>query len=149
MKTYYIDGNNLIGKIKSLWELQQKDKQSSREKLALILDTYFINRNHKVILFFDGHPNTAINTSRLKIIYSENKTADDIIKLQIERTRNPRNVIVVTSDQRLMDYAKVCHCEVIPSNVFAANLLRSGGGDEEEEKKKSISNDDIKKLFGI
>ncbi len=40
--TYIIDGNNLIGKIASLMNLQKKDKQASREKLIYILDRYFV-----------------------------------------------------------------------------------------------------------
>lgn len=149
MKTYYIDGNNLIGKVKSLWELQQKDKQASREKLSFILDRYFLKRNHNAVVFFDGHPNLAINTSKLKVIYSESKTADEIIKNHIERNKNPRNLIVISSDRLLMEFSRVCNCEVVPSNVFAAEILRTKNIDEEEEKKKSISDDDIKKLFGI
>jgi len=149
LKTYFIDGNNLIGKIKSLRDLQQKDKQSSREKLAHILDRYFITRRNKVVLFFDGHPNTAINTSKIKIVYSENKTADELIRNEIERNKNPRNLIVITSDHPIMDFSRACHCEVIQSNIFAAEILKSKTLDEEEEIKKSIPDDDIKKLFGI
>lgn len=149
LKTYYIDGNNLIGKVKNLWALQQKDKQASREKLSFILDRYFSTRNHKVVLYFDGHSNVSINTSKLKIMYSENRTADDIIKTAIERNKNPRNLVVVTSDHSLMDFSRVCNCEVVSSTEFAQEIMRPASKDEEEEKKKSISDDDIKKLFGI
>ena len=52
MKTYMIDGNNLIGKIKFLNQLQLKEKQSSREKLVFIVDNFFTGKNIKVLLFF-------------------------------------------------------------------------------------------------
>jgi hypothetical protein len=45
MISFIIDGNNLIGKIKSLMDLQKKDKQASREKLVLILDRYFLAKS--------------------------------------------------------------------------------------------------------
>lgn len=149
MKTYYIDGNNLIGKIKILWEIQQKDKQSSREKLVYILDRYFARHNNKAVLYFDGFPGTAINSSKVKIQYSEKKSADDHIRTAIDRNKNPRNLMIVTSDHALMNYASVCRCEILSSSAFASEILKSKHGDEEEEKKKSISDDDIKKLFGI
>lgn len=51
MRHYIIDGNNLIGKIASLQKLQKKNKQSSREKLAFILESYFLGKpNNKVSL---------------------------------------------------------------------------------------------------
>ena len=49
MRHFIIDGNNLMGKIPSLYKLQKKDGQSSREKLAFILESYFMNKkNNKV-----------------------------------------------------------------------------------------------------
>ena len=44
MKTYIIDGNNLIGKVKSLQNLQQKLKDQSRKNLVKILDKYFSDK---------------------------------------------------------------------------------------------------------
>ena len=69
MKKYIIDGNNLIGKIQSLANLQKKDKQASREKLAHLVDRYFINKKIEVILNFDGFANQKINTSKIKLVY--------------------------------------------------------------------------------
>ena len=44
MKKYLIDGNNVIGKIHSLANLQKKDKQASREKLVHLVDRFFANK---------------------------------------------------------------------------------------------------------
>ena len=57
---YIIDGNNLIGKIPSLMNLQKKDKQASREKLVYMLDRYFIQKKVNVTLHLDGHPGARI-----------------------------------------------------------------------------------------
>ena len=54
MKKYIIDGNNLIGKIKSIFTLHQKDKSQSRKNLIKILDKYFSDKKVKVNLHFDG-----------------------------------------------------------------------------------------------
>ena len=59
MLHYIIDGNNLIGKIKHFSNIQKKDKQAAREKLALFLDRYFISKKAKVTLHFDGFENLA------------------------------------------------------------------------------------------
>jgi predicted RNA-binding protein with PIN domain len=147
--TYIIDGNNLIGKISSLMNLQKKDKQASREKLVFMLDRYFSKKKFKIALHFDGHPNTAINSSRMKIVYSENLTADDRIKKQISQSKSPRNLSVVTSDSNLAQFARVCSCNVISSEKFVAEINKSGLNSDEQSIIDSMNNiDEFKKLFG-
>ena len=148
-KQYFIDGNNLIGKIPSIKKLQDRDKQASREKIAFTLDRFFINRKEKVILFLDGFQNEAIRTAKVRIRYSDKKTADDIIKHEIDISKNPKQIIVVSSDHSVMEYAKVSYCEVQKSEEFAKVLKKSKSGNKEEEIIKNIDNDEIKKLFGV
>ena len=150
MKNYIIDGNNLIGKIKNLKSLFQKDKQASGEKLVLILERYFIRKKAKVTLHFDGFENDPIKSSKIKITYSGNRTADENIKDQIERSKNRTNLIVVSSDNNLREFARVCACERIKSEVFAKQLYSSQSNDEENDRIQSIDNpDEFKKLFGV
>jgi predicted RNA-binding protein with PIN domain len=148
MINYIIDGNNVIGKNPFLMKLQKKDKQSAREKLVLKLDRYFLNKKSKATLHFDGYANENIHLSKIKIIYSENKTADEKIKFQIEHSNSTRNTIVVTSDNNLAKYAKVCSCKVIPSEEFIKLIENSERNTEEEDRIKQISNQEILKIFG-
>jgi len=147
---YIIDGNNLIGKIASLMSLQKKDKQASREKLVYILDRYFISKKANVTLHLDGHPAGRVSSSKMKIVYSENLTADEKIKKQISQSKSPRNIIVVTSDSNLAQFAKVCSATVVSSDEFAVEINKSGDKFDEESIIKSINNvDEFKKLFGV
>lgn len=130
--------------------LQKKDKQASREKLVYMLDRYFSNKKTNVTLHFDGHPNARINSSRMKIVYSENQTADEKIKKQISQSKAPRNLSIVTSDSNLAQFAKVCSCKVISSDVFAAEIRKIDAEADEQAKINSINNvDEFKKLFGV
>ncbi|MGE5402198.1 MAG: NYN domain-containing protein [Ignavibacteriales bacterium] len=149
MRHYLVDGNNLIGKIKTLRKLQSKSGQASREKLAFMVDRYFSNKNAKVTIYFDGFRELAINTAKARIQYSDKRTADDLIRFQIEAEHNPRLITLITSDSNLAEFARVCRCEVIQSEEFAAELQKPGSADEEEEKKKGIRDDEIKRLFGL
>ena len=150
MLNYIIDGNNLIGKITSLMSLQKKDKQASREKLVYILDRYFISKKAIVTLHLDGHPAGRVSSSKMKIVYSENLTADEKIKKQISQSKSPRNIIVVTSDSNLAQFAKVCSTTVVSSDEFAVEINKSGDKFDEESIIKSINNvDEFKKLFGV
>lgn len=150
MIKYIIDGNNLIGKIKLLYNLQKKDKQASREKLAHLVDRYFANKKIEVILNFDGFANQKINTSKIKLVYSDKISADEKIKKQIETETNKRNIIVISSDNNVREFAKVCGCEVILSEDFGKEITKSQNVDDEESRIKAIDDiDTFKKMFGV
>jgi hypothetical protein len=150
MKKFIIDGNNLIGKIKSLQNVQKSNKQSSREKLAFLIENYFNSKKIKVSLHFDGHQNLAIKISSAKIVYSENRTADEKIKDEIASSKNPRNITLVTSDNNLKEFARVCSCNIISSEEFALEIQKRNETDEEEARIRSIDNtEEFKKLFKV
>jgi len=150
MKHIIIDGNNLIGKINSLHRLQNKDKQQSRIKLAFLIDNYFQGKNIKVTIHFDGYEQQPIKLNNCKIIYSQNRIADDRIKQQIETSSNAKNIIVVTSDNNLREYARVCWCSLQKSEEFA-NELKENNIDDEADRVNKMSNDieEFKKIFGV
>ncbi len=148
MKHYIIDGNNLIGKVKSVSAVHTKNKQMSREVLAYQLDRFFDKKKVKVSLHFDGFKNEPINTSNLKIIYSDNQTADEKIKDEIDIIKNKRIITVVSSDLSVREYAKVNGCEIITSEDFDKLLLQKNDRDEEKSRSAAISNEEIKRLFG-
>lgn len=149
IKQYIIDGNNLIGKIASIWILQQKDKQAAREQLSFIVDRYFTNKQLTVTLHFDGYKNEAINTDNIAIKYSGSRTADELIKKEIMNNKNPRSICVVSSDLKIIQFASVCECAVENSENFAADLAHKEEPDEEEKKIKDIDEGEVKKLFGV
>jgi len=150
MLHYIIDGNNLIGKIGILQTLQKKNKQSSREKLAFILESYFAGkRNNKVSLHYDGFEGQTIRVQNIKIIYSAERIADDEIKSQIEHEKNRRNVIVVSSDLNLKEFARVCGCAWRSCEDFSKDIINRSPDDEEKKKIDEINNDEFKKLFDV
>jgi predicted RNA-binding protein with PIN domain len=150
LKHYIIDGNNLIGKIKSLHQLQKKNKRQSREKLAFLLGRYFNKKKASVNLHFDGFENDAIKVSGIKIYYSGSITADEKVKQEIQGSKNSKNIVLVTSDTNLAEFGRVCSCQVVKSEQFAMQLQSENSVDEEQLKINSINNtEDFKKLFGI
>ena len=150
MLHYIIDGNNLIGKIGSLQKLQKKNKQSSRDKLAFILESYFLGRpNNKISLHYDGFPGQSIKVQNIRIIYSGKKTADEEIKSQIEHETNRRNLIVISSDLNIREFARVCGCAWKSCEDFSRELINTSPDDEEKKRQDELSNDEFKKLFDV
>ena len=150
MKHYIIDGNNLIGKVKKLSELQKKDKQSAREQLSYLLQNYFSGKKLRISLHFDGYENSRLNIPNGKIIYSQSKTSDEKIKDQISLSKNKRDIIVISSDNGIRDYAKVCGCSLMKSEEFYKEFTVKNETDDEEKRIKEINNiDEFKKLFNV
>jgi predicted RNA-binding protein with PIN domain len=149
MNTYIIDGNNLIGRIKSLSALQKKDKQSSREKLTNILNRYFSGKKARISLHFDGHPNITLPFSKGSIYYSLNQPSDNLIKKEIENSNSPRLIILVTSDHNLMNFGRVCGCTILSSDEFYGLIEKSLEKNDETEKIKQLEKqkDEFLKLF--
>lgn len=147
MIQYIIDGNNLIGKIHSLKNLP--DKETSRQKLVIMLERYFNKKKVKVSLHFDGFENEPIKVSGLKIHYSQNRSADEKIKKEIDGIKNRNSVYVVSSDLEIISYAKVCGCNVIKAEEFHHQMMSQDKNSKEEEKPSNFNTDEFKKLFGI
>lgn len=128
--------------------MQLKDKQHSREKLAFMIDNYFRDKKVKVTIHFDGFKNLPIKLNKAKIVYSDNKSADDKIKKQIELANNRKNLVVITSDNNLQDYARVCSCSIIKSEEFARTIQSKKHDDEKDIIEKMNNNlDEWEKLF--
>ena len=150
MKSYLIDGNNLMGKIRSIKKIQHENKQKAREKLVFLIEDYFNLRKEKVYLHFDGFENTTLRLSKGKIIYSEKYAADKNIKEQIEAAKNRKNLVIVSSDHEIQNFARVCSCKILSSEEFAKDLNRKNESDNEEMRIKSINDiEEFKRLFNV
>jgi predicted RNA-binding protein with PIN domain len=149
MKEYLIDGNNLIGKSRSLSEIQKKDKQASRERLINLIEKFLKDKKIIITIYFDGYENSKI-ASKVKIKYSNNKSADEVIRKDISNAKNKTNLVVVSSDRDILNYAKVCSCTLISSEIFLSQLIIPPAIQDEENKIKSLSrdNEEFIKLFG-
>ncbi|UCH65756.1 MAG: NYN domain-containing protein, partial [Ignavibacterium sp.] len=97
-----------------------------------------------------GYEQETIKLVNCNITYSQNHTADEKIKQQIESSRNTKNIIVVTSDNNLWEFARVCSCSAEKSEDFVKQLNKENNDDEADRINK-MSNDlnEFKKIFGV
>lgn len=122
-------------------KMQSKDKQASRENIVFMLNQFFAGKKLKVTLHFDGFPNNAIYLVKGKIVYSENKTADEKIRSEIDRSKNPKLIVLVTSDNSLMNYGRVCSCRIIKSEEFYSEMQKINQTKNEDRAIKQLEND--------
>jgi len=149
-KHYIIDGNNVIGKDGFLSKIQRTDKLNARKELARMIADFLQQNKINISLHFDGHPDNSVKMHGVKINYSYTKEADYFIKKEIDGLKNKNDVIVVTSDGSVAQYARVSGCQVQKSEVFLQEIKKKEKTDKEEEIIKTLSdNSEFYKLFNV
>ena len=113
-----------------------------------MIDNYFHDKKAKVTIHFDGFKNFQITLNNAKIVYSDSKSADDKIKNQIELAGNRKNLVIITSDNNIQEFARVCSCTVIKSEEFI-NIMQRKEIDDEKKIIDKMKNDveEWKQLF--
>lgn len=104
MLTYIIDAFNLINKIPYL--------SNSLTPRSALID--FLRKKHltgsvrnKVIVVFDGYEtDDRILDKSFQILFSDNKTADDVIKDYVARQKYKKQIFVVSDDREIRFYTK-------------------------------------------
>ena len=122
---YFIDGYNL------LFRFLRDDNKLSDQRNSVIYDLNFKADmlDLEVTVVFDAQYQLG-ETSRshydnLEILFSgHGQTADDLILEEIKREKNPRQVVVVTSDKKLAWFARRCSAQTESVEFFMDWLNR-------------------------
>ena len=138
MLSYLIDAFNLIYKIRSI-ENSTTPHQDFIE---------YLRKNHltgssknKVNVVFDGHePSGLPRESEFKIYFSDDRTADDIIKTMIDNSKQKKNLIVVSDDREIRNYASISGVRICrPKEFLSANRKKSLNANESDDNGISVS----------
>jgi len=102
-----IDGYNVILNNTSIDDDDEESLRHAREELIRRLISRWGHKKIRIIVVFDGQPNTFSHIHRpasFNIIFSRApQQADDIILQLIRKETVPKNIILVTSDRKLAD----------------------------------------------
>jgi uncharacterized protein len=122
-----IDGHNLIGRMSAL-SLQDPDDE---EKLVRIIKSFRARTGKAITIVFDpGTPFSLAGRRReggIEIVFAPHgSTADAVIARRVEKSRNPRGWLVVTSDLELAGRVANRGARVQSSEDFASKLESLG-----------------------
>jgi uncharacterized protein len=119
---YLIDGHNLIGQTRGLSLADPDDER----KLVVLLRTYLMrNRKKGTVVFDNGQPGGASHWSNsvLAVVFARpSRSADDVIRQRLSSEKNPRGLIVVSSDQAVAQAAQAARARVQSSAEFARQM---------------------------
>lgn len=137
---YIIDGNNLIGSAPDI----SLDDANSRRKIIEIVRKFQQNRKHNMIVVFDGEPEHGPHwqaiSGKFTVVYSRfGRSADDEIKEILNGYTYFKDVVLVSSDRDLKDFAKKKGARVINSTEFYFKIKRFYRAQaKKEDKRKRI-----------
>ncbi len=117
-----IDGYNLM----YCMRLKGESFKEKREYLITLLHQFLDVNDGDITVVFDGHSNISEHKSiekqnKIKIIYSaKNQSADDvIIELISKRKEKAKNIVLISSDRKLINFATTNRIKTISSSDFA------------------------------
>jgi uncharacterized protein len=155
-----IDGFNLIYKFPELEVLMYESKlKNARLGLLNLLSQYNGKKEkNRFYVFFDGKKDLGNETradsfGSIKIFYSHELKADDLIKQFIKENLSPGNLHVVTSDKEIIHFSKKYKCKVISSEDFSKKVAESMQTkvdlEKEQERQSGLSKEEVSYWYEI
>lgn len=114
---------------------------------------------NRVVIVFDGQEGIAwpAKTSSVKVVFSTNETADDLIRRLVGKEGNKKNVYAVTDDNALRQSVKDLGAKVLGVKEFLGSTsVKTGAGAKvkrgtEEKNISSVTefkiNDELRKIW--
>jgi len=123
-KRLIIDGFNLIYKFDHLHALMRRSElKTAMDGLIGILKKYQKKTDKKIHVFFDGKKEEGVNIQnetrgKIKITFSIDKTADNLIMIFIKRSQSPGDFTVISSDKQIISYVQRHKAHILLSEYF-------------------------------
>jgi predicted RNA-binding protein with PIN domain len=130
-----IDGHNLIGQMPDL----RLDDPDDEAKLVARLRTYCARERKRATVVFDhglpGGWSEALSGAGVSVVFaSAGRSADSILRERIREARDPRALLVVSSDRAVIAAAKVGRVRLMRAEVFAGRLGAPARSTESEQE---------------
>ena len=145
-----IDGHNLIGHLAGL----RLDDPDDEAKLVAQLRTYCAREGTRATVVFDhglpGGWSGALSGGGVRVVFaSAGRNADGILRERVREARDPRGLMVVSSDREVIAAAKASRVRVMRAEVFAARLdLPVETAESEEARLSPEEVDEWMQVFG-
>lgn len=137
-RVYLVDGYNLLHQFPELRRKMEYDLENARESLLARLAGFSHAKNAEVSVVFDGsgEPDPAPSRKRtVRVRFSRPpEKADPLIKRMISERKKGEELILVSSDRDIGDYARLCGVKVESAQTFAQAMERQSGPPDSDTK---------------
>jgi predicted RNA-binding protein with PIN domain len=152
-RRYLIDGYNLLHQLPELRRQLEYSLEDSRQGLLIRLSAFASMKSTDVCVVFDGsgefHSHD-VKWRGVRIIFSKPpQKADPLIKKMISDRKKGEELIVVTSDREIENYARLCGVKVESSVNFAQTILSPPGDDAEKKFDHVLSDREVEEWMRL
>ncbi len=135
-----------------LREQAKKDIEGAGERLIALMTGFAEQGRKKIVVVFDGtrHGGKSVSPLLQIVIPESGDNADRTIKNLINRSNNPKNLIIVSSDMEVARYGKLLACRVMSAGEFITLIsgTKNRHGDEKPSSMSGNEKEDWLRLFG-
>ncbi len=129
-----VDGYNSVHKLPELLQLMERDLYLARRGLVRMLEKVIPRSADRITIVFDGSGNKLerdlMETSPVEILYSPaGDSADSVIERMVAEADNPREILVVTSDNMEANAVAASGAATQSCDTFFRSLGESGRAD--------------------
>ena len=148
-----IDGYNLLFQIPELRRQIERDMEGARERLLDSLAVHAARHKAEYRVVFDGDSPNRTDTRRrqgLRVTFSTPPLkADPLIKKMLAEKKRNEDMIVVTSDLEICNYARLCGVKVEKSQKFAMDMTSEPGSELEKKFDHRLSQDEVDEWMNL
>jgi hypothetical protein len=139
-----IDGHNLIGQLPDI-SLADPDDEA---RLVSRLQAYAGRTGKRVVVVFDrgmpGGRSQTLSGGRVEVVFAPTGcNADGVLIERIRRARNPRGLVVVTSDREVVAVARRRGARVVRAEAFLGELEPSPASPDSAREDVHLSADEV------
>ena len=145
----YIDAYNVLHKVPRLSRLLASNADAARRGLVTMLSS---RREHATVMHivFDSCGEPINDVRDVTVVFSMSRSADAWIRMRVEQERNPRAVLVVSSDREVISHAAAMGAAVRTAEEFLGNDLRALSRAEVPEKEtRPLSKGEINEWMAL
>ena len=142
---YMIDGHNLIGQLRDIDLNDPNDEAMLVQKLT----GFTARTRHRVVVVFDyGLPGgkSRMSTRAVQVVFaSQRSTADRVMLERMKKIKNPRDWVIVSSDNDVISMAQMRKMQFLRSPEFAEMMKAPPAPiiDEGEQADVNLSEDEV------
>ena len=142
-----IDGYNLIFQVPELRRQIERDLEGARERLLDSLSLNAVKNQTEYLIVFDGDGQARPESKRrqgIKILFSKSpQKADPVIKQMLSEKKHNEDMVVVTSDLEISNFARICGVKVETSQKFAMDMTAQPNSEMEKKFDHNLSQSEV------
>ncbi len=134
---YLLDGYNLIKQAPRLADLSLQEGREGLIRFIHAVRPQGSLRN-LVTVVFDGNPAHfgGMEAGSIKVVFTENQSADDFIKAVIDHTKDKHKFVVVSNDKGITLYVRAQGASIMAVKEFAPSLFEASASSGKSRKGK-------------